>query len=186
MPRRSYPEFFFFYVLGYAAVRAGAVMGILLPLLILFMLAGLYLLLSPLSLYFWHFKSTDEPNYTLSSDNQESTTVLYKLVSGIVIVAAAAACIFMFTFIGIGSDKSEVIRFEQPLTLEQTYDYLLAYTLERCDKAELIDFYIEFEGTNALRSGEPSYAYLIFQDAPGFCPNRTRPYPFIHTGTTIM
>ncbi len=73
--RRFYPEGTFFYAVGFAASRVGGVMGEGLAIIILLASAVFYWLLSPLSLYLWHFKSAEELDYI--SEDDTSSTVLY-------------------------------------------------------------------------------------------------------------
>ncbi len=73
-------------------------------------------------------------------------------------------------FIGWDLHESEALSLDKPVTINEAYDSAIAYTLERCEEAELAGFYIEFTGTKALLSDEPSYYSLIFQDAPDLLP----------------
>ncbi len=166
----SYPVRITLFIVLNLLFRLGFALGGGFILLTLLIFVGLNLLLSLLSVYCLNFKTTDEPEDTLPEEDKEPSAVSNKVKTGIWIAAGAIFTIILIFIIIIQSQRTEMADMEQPETLAQAYDDALAYTLEQCGNAELVGFYVKFEGSDTLLSGEPSYFCLVFQDAPGLLP----------------
>lgn len=170
LPQRFNPGFFFFYSLGYTASMIGLRMGIGVFLFAWLAIGAIYLALSPLSLYFLSFICTEgEQDYTFLADF-ESSSVLYKIGSGILIAAGIAAFVLGLVFITKGSYESGQINIAPSPTIEQAYTESLSYASERFEKTDLVSFYVEYDDLNAMESGKPSNWALTFQNTPGLLP----------------
>ena len=170
LPQKYYPISGFFGSLGYPISIIGLRMGFGLFLFVWLAIGVLYLLLSPLSLYFLRFKSTeDEQDYDFLHDDESSTT-LYKIGSGILIAGGLAAFVLASMFIFKGSYESGQINIAPPPTIEQAYSESLSYASERFETTELVSFHVQYDDTDAMKSGKPSGWHLTFQNTPGLLP----------------
>ncbi len=167
-------ESFLLFVFVSLLIWAGPILGTGFLLSLWLIGAALFLLLYPLSLYYLCFKRTDNQDDT-SLQGEKYSSVLYMIVSGIIIAGGLVLLVFTFILIRAGSFKSEEISFACPSSIKQAYDYTLTYTKENLGKADLVDFHIKYDDLNAMRSGEPSSWSVKFQDTPGLlpCPNET-------------
>jgi hypothetical protein len=179
------PGFFFYYLLGYSASLIGLRMGIGIFLFAWLAIGVLYLPLSPLSLYFLRFKSTEEEqDYAFLADF-ESSSVLYKIGSGILIAAGIAAFVLGLVFITKGSYESGQVNIAPPPTIEQAYSESLSYASERFGKTDLVSFYVKYDDINAMKSGKPSGWSLTFQNTPGLLPRPNETMEFYDNRNSI-
>lgn len=173
--RRYNPEAFFYCTIGYFMFKVGDVMGIGILLISWLAVYGLLLLVSPLYLYHLRFnriddKDIDDKEYNFLHDD-ESTSLSYKIFSGIFIAAGLAVFALGIILIGMRSFKHEIITPPQSQTIVQAYDYAAEYALERLEKADLVGFYIKYKDMNAMQSGEQQSNWSItFQGTPGLLP----------------
>lgn len=169
-PRLRIPAYILFYTFGFALIEIGRLMGIGMLLLDVLILACIYLLLSLLSWYFYRFENINDSDDDTPPAGSEPLPVLLKITRCVMIAAAIAVNIFMFNFLLTRAHDSNEIALSQPLTPNTAYDAALDYTLERFDKAELVNFYIEYIGADVLLMGVPSHIYFELQDTPGLLP----------------
>ncbi len=185
LPQKSNPGFFFFYSLGYSASMIGLRMGVGIFLVAWLAIGALYLALSPLSLYFLSFKSTeDEQDYAFFADFK-SSSVLYKIGSGTLIAAGIAVLVLGLMFITKGSYESEQINNAPVPTIEQAYGESLSYASERFEKTDPISFHVQYDDINAMKSGKPSDWHLTLQNTPGVLPRPNEHMDFYDNRNSI-
>lgn len=184
LPQKYNPGFSFFYSLGYTASMIGLRMGIGIFLFAWLPIGALYLSLSPLSLYFLRFKSTEDQEYAFLADVESSSTI-YKIASGILITAGIAVLVLGIVFITKGSYQSGQINIAPPPTIEQVYSTSVSYASERLEKTDLVGFYINYEGVDLMKSGKPSGWHLTFQNTPSLLPRPNEAMEFCDNGYNI-